>query len=109
MSHQEVYHAGLQRRVYSQSPTHTYDLGYTMVDLQDYLQSSSVELQDFTGHPNMYIFNDNPVIEQGHISETYSHILYLKPNLPTGTYKIVYSVYDGDTFIGDESEYIVIN
>ena len=80
-----------------------------MVDLQDYILNSSEPLEAFTGHQYMYVFNDDPEIEQGHMSETYTHTLYLKPNLMTGTYKVVYSIYDGDTFIGDECEYIIIN
>ena len=99
----------LQRRVYSQSPTHEYDLGYTMVDLKDYVDITQTPLEDYENHQYMYIFNDNPEIEQNEIKATYIHILYLKSRLTTGTYKIVYSIYDGDTFIGDESEYIIIN
>ena len=100
---------GLQRRVYSQSESHSYDLGYTAVDLMDYIDGSDPELTQFGSGQYLYVFNDNPEIPTDEVSVTYTHTIELKDNLTTGTYRIVYSIYDGDTFIGDEFEYIVIN
>ena len=37
---------------------------------------------------------------------SFSYIL--KENLVSGTYKLVYKVYDGDNFVGETYEYIVI-
>ena len=34
--------------------------------------------------------------------------LYLKNNLTSGTYKIVISLYDNDTYIGDVHKYIIV-
>lgn len=100
---------GLQRRVYSQSENHSYDLGYTAVDLMDYVDISDPGLTEFGSGQYLYVFNDDPEIPTDEVSVTYTHRIKLKNNLTTGTYRIVYSIYDGDTFIGDEFEYIVIN
>lgn len=34
--------------------------------------------------------------------------LHLKTNLTTGTYKVMFKLYDGSSFIGEAYEYIII-
>ena len=34
--------------------------------------------------------------------------LYFKDNLKTGTYKLVFSLYDGNVYVGDIYKYIII-
>ena len=33
----------------------------------------------------------------------------MKSKVPTGTYKMVYSIYDGNTYIGSAYEYFIVN
>ena len=37
-----------------------------------------------------------------------SYFLTLKQNLMTGTYKLVYKLYDGDIYVGEAYEYMII-
>ena len=75
----------------------------------DYVDISDPGLTAFGSGQYLYVFNDDPEIPANEVSVTYTHRIKLKDNLTTGTYRLVYSIYDGDTFIGDEFEYIVIN
>lgn len=82
----------LQRRNYD----NIYDTEYTTVNLLDYVSNNLVS----TGE-NEYMLEENPT---GDIDK----FLYLKENLISGTYKIVLKLYDGDTYIGDCMEYVII-
>ena len=39
---------------------------------------------------------------------TQNYLLSLKSDLMTGTYKLVYKLYDGETYVGEAYEYVVI-
>ena len=82
----------LQRRNYD----NIYDTEYTTVNLLDYVSNNLVS----TGE-NEYMLEENPT---GDIDK----FLYLKEDLISGTYKIVLKLYDGDTYIGDCMEYVII-
>ena len=83
----------LERRDYSE----TYSMNYNLVDLADYV-STSLTATDVTGEYKVTdVLNDSMLFE-----------ITLKQNLMTGTYRLVFKLYDGDTYIGDAYEYIVI-
>lgn len=83
----------LYRRDYSE----IFSQNYTLVDLQDYI----VDQLTPTKREKEYEVSTNP-------SASNTYFLYLKPNLVTGTYKLVYKLYDGDTYIGEVYEYMII-
>lgn len=85
---------GLYRRDY----TNVYSNSYNLVDLHDYVTNelTTTDIND------IYLVTDNP-------SSNFVFNLKLKNNLVTGTYRVVFSLYDGDIFIGDVYQYIVIN
>ena len=41
-------------------------------------------------------------------SATTTNYYKIKTDLITGTYKLVYKLYDGDTYVGEAFDYIVI-
>lgn len=88
-----VIKVSLYRRDY----TTEYALNYNLVDLKDYitnvLEASENQLE--------YIAVTDPANS--------NTIFYnLKTNLMTGTYKIVFKLYDNTTYIGEAYEYIII-
>lgn len=83
----------LYRRDYSE----IYSQEYTLVDLQEYV----VDTLNPAKREKEYEVSQNPV-------ETINYFLYLKPNLVTGTYKLVNKLYDGDVYIGETYEYLII-
>ena len=70
---------------------------YNLVDLKDYIIT---ELKP-TKREKEYIVTSKP-------AEKVTHFLLLNQNLVTGTYKIVYKLYDGDVYIGEVYEYMII-
>ena len=70
---------------------------YNLVDLKDYV---STELTA-TKREKEYVVSENPL-------ENSTHFLILKQNLVTGTYKLGYKLYDGDIYIGEVYEYMII-
>ena len=74
-----------------------YAQGYELVNLSDYLL---VPIADIKSN-NEYILN---VTLQEHMTYT----LDLAQNLTTGTYKIVIKLYDGEQYIGETFEYMII-
>lgn len=83
----------LYRRDYDEVFSQT----YTLVDLQDYVENGLVP----TSKTKEYDVTKSP-------QATTTFTLTLKPNLVTGTYKLVYKLYDNDTYVGEDYEYIVI-
>lgn len=83
----------LYRRNYDAIYTDVYD----GVDLKNYITNDLVSIENNFE----YILTDNPV-------DKATYFWYLKDNLVSGTYKIVYSLYDNNNFIGDIYKYIVI-
>lgn len=83
----------LYRRDYSTMYSNT----YKKVNLQDYVTNNLTQK-----------FNENEyfVVENPASSNTF--FLMLKENLPTGTYKLVYKLYDDSKYIGEAYEYLVI-
>ena len=83
----------LYRRDYSD----VYLQNYNLVDLKDYVST----ILTSTSREKEYEVSTNPLP-----SATY--YLNLKENLVTGTYKLVYKLYDGNTYIGEVYEYLII-
>ena len=83
--------------LYRRDYTDIYSTNYNLVNLQDYLTTSLTT----TNTTNEYLLIKNP-------PATSSIYLYTKPNLVTGTYKLKFSLYDRNSFIGEVSKYIFI-
>ena len=83
----------LQRRNYDS----IYNNIYNDVNLLDYITNEYNQ----TSNNHEYILSTNPVNEA-------NYILKFKENLITGTYRIVISLYDGDNYIGDVYQYLII-
>lgn len=85
---------GLYRRDYTSIYSNTYNL----VDLNDYVTNELTS----TNISDIYLVTDTP-------SANFDFDLNLKQNLTTGTYKMIFSLYDGDIYIGEVYQYIIIN
>ena len=88
-----VIAVSLYRRDYSE----IYSQNYSLVDLKDYV-SDELKLTD---NEKEYLFTDSP-------KSSMTGEYHFKQNLKTGTYKIVYKLYDKTSYIGEAYEYIVI-
>ena len=87
-------HVELYRRQYDE----VYSSDYNKVNLASYVTNS---LTPIDGKENEYMFIENP-------EDNMSKTLYLKSSLVSGTYKFIFSLYDGDTYIGNCEQYIII-
>ena len=74
-----------------------YSQEYELVDLQDYISTTFRP----TKVDKEYLLSENPL-------NNTNYFLILKENLLTGTYKLVYKLYDGDTYVGEAYEYMII-
>ena len=83
----------LYRRKYEE----VFSQEYEQVNLQDYTSNNLT----ITEKENEYLIADDPNANMG-------YNLTLKENLMTGTYKVVYKLYDGDTYVGEAYEYMII-
>ena len=83
----------LYRRTYND----VYDMEYEQVDLQDYVSNALT----ITDKEKEYLAFNSPISSQ-------NYLLNLKSDLMTGTYKLVFKLYDGDVYVGEAYEYIVI-
>ena len=87
-------HVKLYRREYNT----VYDYEYTEVNLANYVSNT---LEPIVGHTNEYMFISDP-------EDNMYKPLYLRTLLRSGTYKFLFSLYDGDNFIGDCYTYVII-
>jgi hypothetical protein len=83
----------LYRRDYNE----VYSERYNLVDLQDYVTNEFEE----TNLEKVYMLYNPP-------TSTMTTTLTLKEGLVSGTYRVVFGLYDNDTFIGNVYKYIVI-
>lgn len=83
----------LYRRDYSS----IYSQVYTLVDIGEYLTVAPTD----TKKEKEYVVSRNP-------SANMKYSLDLATDLVTGTYKIVVKLYDGDEYIGEAYEYLII-
>ncbi len=83
----------LQRRNYET----IYDLGYETVDLAEYISDSL----DTTKTANEYLLTNKP-------AANINYFYTLKENLKTGTYKLVFKLYDDNTYIGEVYDYFIV-
>lgn len=96
------YSSGLQNpniavSLYRRDYTDIYSEKYNLVDLADYVKNYVSP----TAREKEYVASVKPVSE-------FNNSYVLKENLISGTYKLVYKLYDGDTYVGEAYEYIVI-
>ena len=82
----------LSRRTYDD----IYSTEYVDVNLLDYITNQLEATGEYE-----YMFEENPT---GNMDK----FIYLKDHLQNGTYRFVFALYDGDTFIGDCTEYVII-
>ena len=83
--------------LYRRDYTEVFSQDYTLVDLKDYVSS----ILTSTNKEKEYEVSTNPL-------SVGTYYLILNENLITGTYKLVYKLYDGNTYIGEVYEYMII-
>ena len=83
----------LYRRDYSE----VFSQNYNLVDFADYVTTNLTA----TSREKEYRVTTNPL-------ESVTYFFNLKENLVTGTYKLVYKLYDGDSYVGEAYEYMII-
>ena len=83
----------LERRNYDS----IYSNEYSRVDLKEYINSNLVEFED----TNEYIVTNSPTASM-------TNTIGLRNNLVTGTYKLIYKLYDDSNYIGEVYEYVII-
>lgn len=74
-----------------------YSQNYDLVDLADYVTTALTN----TSREKEYFVSNNP-------TATSLYFLNLGENLMTGTYKIVFKLYDENNYIGEAYEYVII-
>ena len=89
----------LYRRKYND----VYDMEYEKVDLQEYVTNTlnTIAEEEEEKFEKEYLVTNTP-------KSTQDFSLTLKTELKTGTYKLVYKLYDGKAYVGEDYEYIVI-
>ena len=87
----------LYRRDYSD----IYSQEYQLVDLANYTTNTLRKSQNENCSEYEYILYENPLSDL-------NYFLNLKTELVTGTYKIVYKLYDDKNYIGEAYEYMII-
>ena len=89
----------LYRRKYND----VYDMEYEKVNLQEYVTNTLNAITEGQGanFEKEYLVTNTP-------KSTQDFLLTLKTELKTGTYKLVYKLYDGNNYVGEDYEYIVI-
>lgn len=89
----------LYRRKYND----VYDMEYEKVDLQEYVTNTlnTIAEEEEEKFEKEYLVTNTP-------KSTQDFSLALKTGLKTGTYKLVYKLYDGKAYVGEDYEYIVI-
>ena len=87
----------IDMKLYRRSYETIYDNNYDLVDLKDYVSSALFA----TSKEKEYLVVSNP-------NDTTTLGLPLKSNLKTGTYKLEFILYDGDTVIDSINKYIII-
>ena len=83
--------------LYRRSYDDIYSDTYSLVDFKDFFSDNL----STTNAEKIYMLFDSP-------QATMSKALSMKDNLTSGTYKIVFALYDNDTYIGDVCKYIII-
>ncbi len=83
----------LHRREYDE----VYQDTYTLVDFKDFFTNDFVT----TNREKFYMLFDTP-------QSVMSTVFYLKDNLTSGTYRVQFSLFDNDTYIGEVHKYIII-
>ena len=74
-----------------------YSQEYELVDLKDYVSTTLYNS-----------FNENEYEGEREPRRATQINYTLKDNLTSGTYKLVYKLYDGQNYIGEDSEQIII-
>ena len=76
-----------------------YSLDYELVDLKNYVTNTLVP--DGAAENKRYLLSNNPTARE-------TIFLYTKNDLVSGTYKFVFSLYDGTKHIGSVNNYVII-
>lgn len=84
-------------KLYRRDYTSIYSDIYNEVNLLDYITNTL----NSSPNTNEYYLDTSP-------TSTTTYFFYLKDNLITGTYKLAISLYDGNNYIGEIYQYIII-
>ena len=94
-------------KLYRRDYEHEYDLTYSQVDLEDYVSENLIDLWG-NEHPNEYeAINTQTIedtVEDDTVAVDFNLDYTLKENLVTGTYKVVFTLYDKTEY--QEPEYV---
>ena len=82
--------------LYRRSYDDVYEMSYDIVDLADYVSNELDEYQT-----NIY-----DLIDEVGLTNTYK--FHMKSELVTGTYKLEFRLYDGTSYVGNITRYIII-
>ncbi len=93
----ELDNPNVRVKLYRRDYTTIYSSNYEEVDLKDFVSNNLAS----SGNELEYVLVNMPVNKS-------TYFFYLKDNLVSGTYKIVYSLYDNDNFIGEIYKYLII-
>lgn len=85
----------LHRRKYDAVQTTAYEA----VDLKNYITNNLNQVGITEKYE--YLITNSPLAFQ-------NQFIYLKENLVTGTYKFIFSIYDGNNYIGEVYKYVII-
>ena len=89
-------HPNIRIAMYRREYDTVYDTDYELVDFLDYIDGTFTE-----GNTNEYIILSNP--------QANNTLLFdMKDELLTGTYRLSFRLYDGDTQIGEVIRYIIV-
>lgn len=104
-----LYNAGLENPIITVSLERRrynsiYDRIYEQVDLANYVTNVLIP----TDEPLEYEFTDTPLVYEEILEEFNTLILELDENLMTGTYRLVFKLYEGAFYIGDAYEQFII-
>ena len=84
--------------LYRRSYTDIYEMDYSVVDITDYVSN---ELEEYGTNSKIY-----DLIDEVQSVNTYK--FYMKNSLVTGTYKLEFRLYDGTSYVGSITRYIII-
>ena len=91
---QPALRVSMKRREYDT----IFSTNFELVDIKDYISNNLVEMDS---EKNEYLIRTFPLAEQ-------TFTFHLKDSLRSGTYKIIFSVYDGNNYIGEVYNYVII-
>ena len=96
-AHSVLNNPNIRVSLYRRDYSSIYSNNYELVNLKDYITND----YQVTNNENEYLLTSNPV-------DNTEIFMYLKDKLTTGTYKMTFSLYDGNSYIGKVEQTLII-